>query len=77
MNLENDLGFLPLTGPELHCRRGCASGETDAQIGEKLELTAGEVASVLNVVMLKLRVPNRLAGLAKAGRLGLFENINA
>lgn len=77
MNLGNDLGFLPLTGTELHCLRGCAEGQPDAQIGQDLELTAGEVGSVLNVVMLKLRVPNRLAGLAKAGRLGLFEKIDA
>jgi len=77
MNLENDLGFLPLTGTELHCLRGCAEGKPDARIGEDLELTAGEVGSVLNVVMLKLRAPNRLAGLAKAGRLGLFEKFDA
>ncbi len=31
---------------------------------------------MLNVVMLKLRVPNRLAGLAKAGRLGLVDQID-
>jgi len=77
MNLGNDLGFLPLTGTELHCLRGCAQGQSDQKIGEDLELTAGEVASVLNVVMLKLRVPNRLAGLAKAGRLGLFDQVKA
>lgn len=73
MDLGNDLGFLPLTGTELHCLRGCASGRSDEQIGAELELTAGEVASVLNIVMLKLRAPNRLAGLAKAGRLGLMD----
>ena len=77
MNLGNDLGFLPLTGTELHCLRSFADGHTDEQIGKELELTAGEVASVLNVVMLKLRVPNRLAGLAKAGRLGLFEKLQS
>ncbi|MGJ8569944.1 MAG: LuxR C-terminal-related transcriptional regulator [Hoeflea sp.] len=77
MNLGNDLGFLPLTRTELHCLRACAEGQPDAQIGEHLELTAGEVGSVINVVMLKLRVPNRLAGLAKAGRLGLLDNIDA
>ncbi|WP_097104803.1 LuxR C-terminal-related transcriptional regulator [Hoeflea halophila] len=76
MKFGNDLGFLPLTGTELHCLRGCAQGQSDQEIGAELELTAGEVASVLNVVMLKLRVPNRLAGLAKAGRLGLFDNID-
>ena len=76
MNHGNDLGFLPLTGTELHCLRGCAEGHSDAQIGEQLELTAGEVKSVINVVMLKLRAPNRMAGLAKAGRLGLFEKID-
>ncbi|WP_290777562.1 LuxR C-terminal-related transcriptional regulator [Hoeflea sp.] len=77
MNLGNDLGFLPLTATELHCLQGCAQGDSDQKIGEDLELTSGEVASVLNVVMLKLRVPNRLAGLAKAGRLGLFDQVNA
>lgn len=76
MNLGKDLGFLPLTGTELHCLRGCAQGHSDQEIGDEIELTAGEVASVLNVVMLKLRVPNRLAGLAKAARLGLLDQVN-
>nr|WP_290128915.1 LuxR C-terminal-related transcriptional regulator [Hoeflea alexandrii] len=68
--------MLPFTRTELECLRKCAMGKTDLQIGLELELTAGEVASVLNVVMLKLRVPNRLAGLAKAGRLGLVDQID-
>lgn len=72
MDLGNDRGFLPLTRTELACLRQCAEGRTDAQIGADLELTAGEVNSVLSVVMLKLRVPNRMAGLAKAARLGLL-----
>ncbi len=73
MDLGKDRGLLPLTGTELECLRQCAKGISDAQIGVELELTEFEVASVLNVVVLKLRVPNRLAGLAKAGRLGLLE----
>lgn len=76
MDLGNDRGFLPLTRTELRCLRQCAEGLTDAQIGAQLELTAGEVASVLSVVMLKLRVPNRMAGLAKSARLGLLESHN-
>ena len=77
MDLGNDLGFLPLTAIELHCLCGCAEGHSDAQMGQELELTTAEVASVINVVLLKLRVPNRLAGLAKAGRIGLLEKIDA
>lgn len=73
MDLGNDRGFLPLTGTELRCLRRCADGISDDQIGAELELTAGEVASVLSIVLLKLRVPNRMAGLAKAARLGLLE----
>jgi len=65
-----------MTGTEMKCLRQCAEGNTDAQIAAGLELTANEVASVLSVVMLKLRVPNRMAGLAKACRLGLLGNIN-
>ncbi|GAB5460113.1 MULTISPECIES: LuxR C-terminal-related transcriptional regulator [Hoeflea] len=76
MDLGKDRGLLPFTRTELECLRKCAMGKTDLQIGLELELTAGEVASVLNVVMLKLRVPNRLAGLAKAGRLGLVDQID-
>ena len=61
-----------MTRTELKCLRGCAEGRTDAEIGKQLELSAGEVASVLSVVMLKLHTPNRMAGLAKAARLGLL-----
>ncbi|MBU4528437.1 MAG: LuxR C-terminal-related transcriptional regulator [Hoeflea sp.] len=70
MDLGNERGSLPLTRTEMSCLRKCAEGRTDAEIGAELELTAAEVASVLSVVMLKLRVPNRMAGLAKAVRLG-------
>ncbi len=73
MDLGNDKGFYPLTRTELNCLRRCAEGRTDSQIGEEMELTSGEVNSVLSVVMLKLRVPNRMAGLAKSARLGLLE----
>ena len=73
MDLGNDLGFPPLTAIELHCLCGCAEGHSDAQMGEELELTAGEIASILNTINSKLRVPNRMAGLAKAGRIGLLE----
>lgn len=72
MDLGNDRGTLPLTRTELACLRRCAEGWTDTEIGAELELTSGEVNSVLSVVMLKLRVPNRMAGLAKAARLGLL-----
>lgn len=77
MDLGKDIGFLPLTAVEMHCLCGCAEGHSDKQMGEELELTTAEVASVINVILLKLRVPNRLAGLAKAGRIGLLENIHA
>lgn len=76
MDLGKDRGLLPLTRTELECLRQCAKGKTDAQIGVELELTDCEVASVLSVVMLKLRVPNRMAGLAKAARLGYLETNN-
>ena len=72
MDLGNERGLLPLTRTELNCLRRCAEGRTDSEIGIELELSAGEVASVLSVVMLKLHVPNRMAGLAKAARLGLL-----
>jgi len=72
MDLGNDHGFPPLTRTELSCLRHCAQGETDQEIGRRLELSPREVASVLSVVMLKLRAPNRMAGLAKASRLGLL-----
>ena len=61
-----------MTKTELKCLRLSATGWSDEKIGLHLELTASEVASVLSVVMLKLRAPNRLAGLAKASRLGLL-----
>ena len=77
MDLGKDFGFLPLTAIELHCLCGCAEGHSDEQMGAELEMTAKEVASVLDIVMLKLRAPNRLAGLAKAGRIGLLEEIEA
>ena len=72
MDLGNERGSLPMTRTELKCLRRCAEGRTDAEIGVELELTEAEVASVLSVVMLKLRVPNRMAGLAKAARLGFL-----
>ena len=77
MDLGKDRGLLPLTRTEMECLRQCAKGMSDLQIGKSMELTEGEVASVLSVVMLKLRVPNRLAGLAKAGRLGLLGETEA
>ena len=61
-----------MTRTELSCLRRCAEGRTDQEIGRELELTSSEVASVLSVVMLKLRTPNRMASLAKAARLGLL-----
>ena len=70
MDLGNERGSLPLTRTELKCLRKCAEGRTDAEIGAELELTEAEVASVLSVIIMKLRVPNRMAGLAKAARLG-------
>ncbi|EDQ32433.2 ATP-dependent transcriptional regulator [Hoeflea phototrophica DFL-43] len=72
MDLGNDRGLIPMTRTEMKCLRLCAIGWSDQKIGLHLELTASEVASVLSVVMLKLRAPNRLAGLAKASRLGLL-----
>lgn len=72
MDLGKDRGTLPLTRTELKCLRRSADGFTDAEIGMELELTASEVTSILSMVMLKLRVPNRMAGLAKAARLGLI-----
>lgn len=73
MDLGKDRGLLPLTRTELNCLRLSADGLGDCEIGARLELTSREVSSVLSVVMLKLRVPNRMAGLARAARLGLLE----
>lgn len=72
MDLGKDRGLIPLTRTEQKCLQRCASGRTDQEIGAELELTANEVASVMSVVMLKLRVPNRMAGFAKAARLGML-----
>ncbi|MEM5491781.1 hypothetical protein [Hoeflea sp. AS16] len=77
MDLGNNIGFLPLTAIELHCLCGCAEGHSDEQMGRELEMTTAEIASVINIVLLKLRVPNRLAGLAKAARIGLLEKVDA
>jgi len=76
VDLGKDRGLIPMTRTEMECLRDCAEGSSDAQIGARLELTANEVASVLSMVMLKLRAPNRMAGLAKACRLGLVGKIN-
>ncbi len=76
MDLGKDRGLLPLTHTEMECLRHCAKGRSDVQIGNELELTNCEVASILKIVMMKLRVPNRLAGVAKAGRLGLLEKMD-
>lgn len=72
MDLGRDRGLIPLTRTELNCLRQCAEGRTDVDIGNGLELTSSEVSAVLSVAMLKLQVPNRMAGLAKAARLGLI-----
>ncbi len=72
MDLGRDRGLIPLTRTELNCLRQCAEGRTDVEIGRGLELTSGEVSAVLSVAILKLRVPNRMAGLAKAARLGFI-----
>ncbi|WP_394688696.1 helix-turn-helix transcriptional regulator [Hoeflea sp.] len=63
-----------MTRTEMKCLRLSADGMSDQDIGERLELTAQEVASVMSVVMLKLRAPNRMAGLAKASRMGLLQD---
>jgi DNA-binding CsgD family transcriptional regulator len=73
MDLGKDRGLIPMTRTEMKCLCLCAEGQTDEEIGKRLELTASEVASVLSVVMLKLRAPNRMAGLAKASRMGLLD----
>lgn len=77
MDFGNDHGFPPLSAIELHCLCGCAEGHSDEQMAEELDLTVAEIASILNFVNSKLRVPNRMAGLAKAGRLGILEQISA
>lgn len=73
MDLGKDRGLIPMTRTEMKCLRLCAKGLSDEETGKQLELTAGEVASVLSVVTLKLRAPNRMAGLAKASRMGLLD----
>lgn len=65
-------GFSPLTRTELSCLRWCAEGKTDTQIGAEFELTSSEVASLLSIVLMKLKCPNRFAAMAKAIRLGLM-----
>lgn len=74
MDLGNDRGLIPMTRTEMKCLRLSADGLSDQDIGKRLELTGQEVASVLSVVMLKLRAPNRMAGLAKASRMGLLKD---
>lgn len=75
MDLGKDRGLVPMTRTEMKCLQLSAGGLSDHVIGQNLELTANEVASVLSVVMLKLRAPNRMAGLAKAMRMGLLHNV--
>jgi len=74
MDLGNDHGFPPLTRTELSCLRRCADGQTDQEIGKDMELSPNEVASVISVVMLKLRTPNRMATLAKTCRISILAN---
>lgn len=64
-------GFTPLTRLELGCLKRCAEGIPDSEIAAELELSTSEVASLLSIVLLKLKCPNRLVAIAKAFRLGL------
>ncbi len=70
--MENIVGFAPLTNLELSCLRRCADGKTDAEIGTEHGVASSEVASLLSIVRMKLKCPNRLSAIAKAARLGLL-----
>jgi len=70
--MENVVGFAPLTNLELSCLRRCADGKTAAEIGKEQGLATSEVASLLSIVQMKLKCPNRLSAIAKAARLGLL-----
>ncbi|MBW3097909.1 helix-turn-helix domain-containing protein [Pseudohoeflea coraliihabitans] len=62
-----------MTKTERRCLELLASGKTEAEIGQALTLSASEVDAILSVGMRKLGVGNRIAAVAKAGRLGLLE----
>jgi DNA-binding CsgD family transcriptional regulator len=70
--LENVVGFAPLKNLELNCLRRCADGKTDTDIGTEYGLATSEVASLLAIVRMKLKCPNRLSVIARAARLGLL-----
>ena len=72
--MENVTGFSPLTNLELSCIRRCADGRNDAEIAVEYALAATEVTSLLSIVRMKLKCPNRLSAIAKAARLGLLAN---
>lgn len=72
--MENVVGFSPLTNLELGCLCRCADGKTDAEIAAEFALAATEVTSLLSIVRMKLKCPNRLSTIAKAARLGLLAN---
>lgn len=61
-----------MTYSEIRCLRRCAEGRTDAEIGDELGTTAAEIAATMSSALSKLQAPNRMAGLAKATRLGII-----
>ena len=65
---------IPLTRTELKCLGYVAQGWSDEEIGRNLILSRQEVESVLTNAINKLGMPNRSAAVAKAARLGLFND---
>ena len=74
MNHANKPSRIPLTRTEQKCLAYVAEGWNDEQIGKALVLSRSEVESVLTITVSKLGVENRAAAVAKAARLGLFDN---
>lgn len=71
--MKTFIGFIPLTSKELNCLHRCAEGRLDAEIAAEFELTSKEAAFLLEIATRKLKCPNRMAALARAATLGLFE----
>lgn len=72
MDLSHNPGIAPLTRTETKCLQLIAEGYTEEEIGRQLTLSIDEAASVLNVVVIKLGSPNRMAAIGKAMRLGMI-----
>ncbi|PWV95365.1 regulatory LuxR family protein [Hoeflea marina] len=72
MDLSSNPGTVPLTRTEMKCLTMIAEGYTEEEIGRELTLSKEETTAVLNVVVIKLGSPNRMAAIGKAMRLGMI-----